>query len=83
MRADAPDKGRVVSVTLKYFPHVVGDGQRSLREIWNIACTRLGDDAPTQDEVIQILASLHRADVLRQLGYSADAIAQLRAERVI
>jgi len=41
------------------------NGQRSLREIWNIACTRLGDDAPTQDEVIQILASLHRADVLQ------------------
>ena len=41
------------------------NGQRRLREIWNIACTRLGDDAPTQDEVIQILASLHRADVLQ------------------
>jgi len=41
------------------------DGRRTLREIWNIACTRLGDDAPTQDEVIQMLASLHRADVLQ------------------
>ena len=41
------------------------DGQRSLREIWDVACNRLGDDAPTQDEVIQILASLHRADVLQ------------------
>jgi len=41
------------------------DGKRTLREIWNIACTRLGDDAPTQDEVIGMLASLHRADVLQ------------------
>ncbi len=41
------------------------DGRRSLREIWTLACTRLGDDAPTQDEVIQVLASLHRADVLQ------------------
>lgn len=40
------------------------DGQRSLDEIWRIACERLGDDAPTQDEVIQLLATLHRADVL-------------------
>ena len=41
------------------------DGKRTLREIWDIACTRLGDDAPTQDEVINMLASLHRADVLQ------------------
>jgi len=26
-------KGRVISVTLKYFPHVQGDGQRSLRQL--------------------------------------------------
>lgn len=45
---------------------VVGlmDGQRTLDEIWRVACERLGDDAPTQDEVIQLLATLHRADVL-------------------
>lgn len=41
------------------------NGQRTLREIWKIACTRLGDDAPTQDEVINLLAALHRADVLQ------------------
>jgi len=41
------------------------DGRRTLREIWDVACTRLGDDAPTQDDVINILASLHRADVLQ------------------
>ena len=26
-------KGRIISVTLKYFPHVTGDGQRTLREL--------------------------------------------------
>ncbi len=26
-------QGRIVSITLKYFPHVVGDGQRTLREL--------------------------------------------------
>ncbi len=26
-------KGRIISVTLKYFPHVTGDGQRNLREL--------------------------------------------------
>jgi len=41
------------------------NGRRTLREIWEVACTRLGDDAPTQDEVINVLASLHRADVLQ------------------
>jgi putative peptide zinc metalloprotease protein len=41
------------------------NGRRTLREIWDLACNRLGDDAPTQDEVINVLASLHRADVLQ------------------
>lgn len=40
------------------------DGRRSLDEIWNIACARLGDDMPTQDEVIQLIAQLHRIDAL-------------------
>jgi hypothetical protein len=26
-------RGRVVSITLKYFPHVIGDGRRTLREL--------------------------------------------------
>lgn len=41
------------------------DGKRVVREIWDLACARLGDDAPTQDEVINILSLLHKADVLR------------------
>lgn len=41
------------------------DGRRSLQEIWDIACNRLGDQVPTQDEVIKLLSDLHRADVLQ------------------
>jgi hypothetical protein len=26
-------RGRIVSITLKYFPHVIGDGQRTLRQL--------------------------------------------------
>ncbi len=41
------------------------DGGRSLGEIWRAACLRLGDDMPTQDEVIRLLSQLYRADVLQ------------------
>lgn len=41
------------------------DGERTVEAIWEAACTRLGDDAPTQDEVIQLLSQLYGADVLR------------------
>jgi putative peptide zinc metalloprotease protein len=46
---------------------VVGlmDGRRTVQEIWDVASTRLGDDAPTQDEVIQLLSQLHAADLLQ------------------
>jgi len=40
------------------------DGQRSVRELWAIASAKLGDDAPTQDELIQLLGQLHAADLL-------------------
>jgi putative peptide zinc metalloprotease protein len=41
------------------------DGRRSVEEIWQLAADELGDDAPTQDELIQLLGQLHMADVLR------------------
>ena len=41
------------------------DGRRTVQELWEIATTRLGDDAPTQDEMIQLLSQLHAADVLQ------------------
>ncbi|MBN2061920.1 MAG: efflux RND transporter periplasmic adaptor subunit [Deltaproteobacteria bacterium] len=47
--------------------HIIGlmDGRRPLAEIWEAACANLGDDMPTQDEVIRLLAQLHQADVLQ------------------
>ena len=47
------------------------DGSRTVEEIWNLACERLGDDAPVQDELVQLLGQLHRAGVL-DCGGGAD-----------
>jgi putative peptide zinc metalloprotease protein len=41
------------------------DGQRTVQQLWDEVCTRLGDAAPTQDETIRLLGILHAADVLR------------------
>src|SRR5215475_6652945 len=41
------------------------DGTRTVEALWEVASARLGDDAPTQDEVIQLLTHLHAADVLQ------------------
>lgn len=48
-----------------YFLIGLMDGRRTVQEIWEIASARLGDDATTQDEVIQLLTQLHGADVLQ------------------
>ena len=40
------------------------DGRRTVHEIWNHALESHGDDAPTQDQTIQLLGQLHSADVL-------------------
>jgi putative peptide zinc metalloprotease protein len=49
------------------------DGARTVQEIWDVACARLGDDAPAQDEMIHLLAQLHTADVL-QCDVTPDAV---------
>jgi putative peptide zinc metalloprotease protein len=41
------------------------DGQRTVQEIWEAASTNLGDEAPTQPEVVQLLSQLHAADMLQ------------------
>ncbi len=41
------------------------NGERSVQEIWTAAGTELGDNAPTQDEVIELLGQLHAADLLQ------------------
>ena len=40
------------------------DGTRTLQKIWETAVAQLGDDAPTQDETIQLLGQLHSSNVL-------------------
>ena len=41
------------------------DGERTVGQIWHAVTTRLGDDAPTQPQVIELLALLHAADLLQ------------------
>lgn len=41
------------------------DGKRSVQEIWDLSSSRLGDHAPTQPDVVQLLSQLHAADVLQ------------------
>jgi putative peptide zinc metalloprotease protein len=42
------------------------DGRRSVHDLWQLAQRRLGDDdAPTQDEILQLLGQLHGADLLQ------------------
>jgi len=46
--------------------HFIGlmDGRRSVQELWEATSARLGDEAPTQEEVIRLLGQLHAADAL-------------------
>lgn len=41
------------------------DGKRTVQELWEGACAQLGDAAPSQDDVIQLLGQLHGADILQ------------------
>ncbi|TDJ66903.1 MAG: PqqD family peptide modification chaperone, partial [Proteobacteria bacterium] len=41
------------------------DGHRKVDAIWDAANSEFGDDAPTQDEIIQLLGQLHASDVLQ------------------
>jgi putative peptide zinc metalloprotease protein len=49
------------------------DGQRSVADLWELAQRQLGEEAPTQDEVIHLLGQLHAADLL-QTDVSPDAL---------
>ncbi|UCB54524.1 MAG: PqqD family peptide modification chaperone [Thiotrichales bacterium] len=40
------------------------NGNRTVNEIWELMQDKLGDDAPTQQEVINLLGQLHHADHL-------------------
>jgi putative peptide zinc metalloprotease protein len=41
------------------------DGQTPVAELWAAAQRRLGERAPTQDELIQLLGQLHAADLMQ------------------
>lgn len=41
------------------------DGERSVDDLWAMANKHLGEAAPTQDEMIQLLGQLHAADLLQ------------------
>lgn len=47
------------------------DGQRTVNDIWNSLNEDLGDDAPTQDQVINLLGTMHLKDYL-QSNFAAD-----------
>ncbi len=49
------------------------DGKRTVADLLELAQRQLGEDAPTQDEVIQLLGQLHAADLL-QTDVSPDAL---------
>ena len=40
------------------------DGERCLNDIWDSLNSRLDDEVPSQDEIIQLLGQLHAADLL-------------------
>src|SRR4030042_3774385 len=48
-----------------YFLIGLMDGKRSVEEIWEAGRSSLGDDAPTQEEMIRLLSQLHAVDVLQ------------------
>jgi putative peptide zinc metalloprotease protein len=41
------------------------DGKRTVQEIWDTVRAHLGDEAPTQEEVIRLLSQLHAVDALQ------------------
>ena len=41
------------------------DGEHTVQQLFDIATEKLGDDAPTQTETIQLLGQLHTADMLQ------------------
>jgi putative peptide zinc metalloprotease protein len=41
------------------------DGHRTVQQLWEMANRRLGESAPTQDEVIRLLGQLHAGDLLQ------------------
>ncbi len=56
------------------------DGSRTVAEAWELTGGQLADDAPTQNEVIQILSQLHSANLLES-DVTPDAAVLLRRHK--
>jgi putative peptide zinc metalloprotease protein len=41
------------------------DGERTVQQLWELSCERLGDEAPTQGDMLLLLSHLHAADLLQ------------------
>lgn len=64
------------------------DGERSVQEIWDLACERLGDDVLTQDEMIRLLAQLYSSnvlfgDVMPDMDEMSDRIGRQRKRKLL
>ncbi|MEE9493835.1 MAG: biotin/lipoyl-binding protein [Gammaproteobacteria bacterium] len=53
-----------VNSTARYLVGLM-DGQHTIEQIWDASMDRLGDAAPTQDQMIKLFGQLHSADLLR------------------
>src|SRR4051812_3140272 len=58
------------------------NGRRSLQEIWEAATARFGEEAPAQDDIIQLLGQLHSAEVL-QCEVAPDVDELLRRSQLV
>jgi len=41
------------------------NGERKLQKIWEMACERLGDDMPTQNDIINLVSKLYKTNVIQ------------------
>ncbi len=58
------------------------DGTRTINQLWQDTATRLGEEAPSQDELIRLLAQLHSADLLQSEGTPDSAELLERAVKI-
>jgi putative peptide zinc metalloprotease protein len=63
------------------------DGERTLEQIWQLACETMGDDVPSQDEILQLMTQLHNAGVLAtdqvpDLGELKERTRDMRRNRI-
>lgn len=64
---------------IAYFVMGLMDGEKTVQQLWEQVNKVFGDDAPTQDETIRLLARLHAIDVL-QSDIPADSIELLERQ---